>query len=156
MKRLITVVAAAALTVSAAVVSAPAQAASSGVATAADSASKPYVPPPISWGACSDPTLVHYGAQCGMVTVPLDYAHPHGTLIHLAVSRVKHTTSQSAYQGVMLVNPGGPGGSGLVYSVLQGFVPNNAGKSYDWIGFDPRGVGSSVPVAVLQRQLHGL
>ena len=67
MKRLITVVAAAALTVSAAVVSAPAQAASGGVATAADSASKPYVPPPISWGACSDPTLVRFGAQCGLL-----------------------------------------------------------------------------------------
>lgn len=145
MKRLITVVAAAALTVSAAVVSAPAQAASGGVATAADSASTPYVPPPISWGSCTNPTLVRYGAQCGMVTVPLDYAHPHGTLIQLAVSRVTHTTPQSAYQGVMLVNPGGPGGSGLVYSILQGFIPNNAGKSYDWIGFDPRGVGSSVP-----------
>ena len=54
-----------------------------------------------------------------------------------------HTTA--AYQGVMLVNPGGPGGSGLIYSVLQGFVPKNAGAAYDWIGFDPRGVGSSVP-----------
>jgi len=145
MKRLITVVAATALTVGAAIASVPAQAASGSATTTADSSASPYVPPPIHWGACSDPTLVRYGAQCGMVTVPLDYAHPHGTLIHLAVSRLRHTTPQSAYQGVMLVNPGGPGGSGLVLSVLQGFVPHNAGKAYDWIGFDPRGVGSSVP-----------
>ena len=137
MKRLITVVAAAALTVSAAVFSAPAQAASGGVATAADSASQPYVPPPISWGACSDPTLVHYGAQCGMLAVPLDYAHPHGTLIHLAVSRVKHTTPQSAYQGVMLVNPGGPGRRRLDrIRPARGRVER--------------------PGAVLRRQLHGL
>jgi pimeloyl-ACP methyl ester carboxylesterase len=45
----------------------------------------------------------------------------------------------------MLVNPGGPGGSGLIYSVLGAFVPNDVGAAYDWIGFDPRGVGSSIP-----------
>jgi pimeloyl-ACP methyl ester carboxylesterase len=42
----------------------------------------------------------------------------------------------------MLVNPGG---SGLVYSILGQFVPNGAGNTYDWIGFDPRGVGASRP-----------
>ena len=45
----------------------------------------------------------------------------------------------------MLVNPGGPGGSGLIYSVLGAFVPGDVGSTYDWIGFDPRGVGDSVP-----------
>jgi pimeloyl-ACP methyl ester carboxylesterase len=42
----------------------------------------------------------------------------------------------------MLVNPGG---SGLVYAILGQFVPNGAGNTYDWIGFDPRGVGASRP-----------
>jgi pimeloyl-ACP methyl ester carboxylesterase len=45
----------------------------------------------------------------------------------------------------MLVNPGGPGGSGLIFAVLRDFVPGGVGGAYDWIGFDPRGVGSSVP-----------
>ena len=50
----------------------------------------------------------------------------------------------------MLVNPGGPGGSGLGLSVIgpiisQGFGRKDAGGAYDWIGFDPRGVGSSKP-----------
>ena len=45
----------------------------------------------------------------------------------------------------MLVNPGGPGGSGLALAALGQAVPNHAGDAYDWIGFDPRGVGSSRP-----------
>ena len=115
-----------------------------------------YKPPPISWHKCSDPTLQHYGAQCGFVVVPLDYNNPHGQKIKLAVSRVKHTVPKSQYQGVMLVNPGGPGGSGLILSILGQFVPNHAGDAYDWIGFDPRGVGSSEPVLTCNRfYFHG-
>ena len=112
-------------------------------AQASSDSSTGYTPPPVSWGACAVPRLVKAGAECGFVTVPLSYAHPNGTKIQLAVSRVKHTAAK--YQGVMLVNPGGPGGSGLIYSVLGSGVPNHAGDYYDWIGFDPRGVGSSVP-----------
>ena len=99
----------------------------------------------ISWGTCSDPGLQSAGAQCGFLAVPLDYAHPNGTKIKIAVSRVKHTVADSQFQGVMLVNPGGPGGSGLSLATLGSAVPNNAGGYYDWIGFDPRGVGSSQP-----------
>jgi pimeloyl-ACP methyl ester carboxylesterase len=40
---------------------------------------------------------------------------------------------------------GRPGASGLTLSRLGEFVPDGAGDAYDWIGFDPRGVGSSVP-----------
>jgi len=99
----------------------------------------------ITWGTCDDPDLADAGAVCARLAVPLDYAHPHGTKISLAVSMVRHTVPDADYQGVMLVNPGGPGGSGLIYSILGQFVPNGAGDAYDWIGFDPRGVGSSSP-----------
>jgi pimeloyl-ACP methyl ester carboxylesterase len=97
----------------------------------------------VAWGKCSDATLVKYKAQCGVVRVPVDYSKPGGARVALAVSRVRHTVPDSKFQGVMLVNPGGPGGSGLIYSILTNFVPNGAGASYDWIGFDPRGVGAS-------------
>jgi pimeloyl-ACP methyl ester carboxylesterase len=104
-----------------------------------------YTPPPIAWGPCANATLKTAGAECGFVIVPLDYARPGGTKIKIAVSRLKHKSPAADYQGVMLVNPGGPGGSGLIYSVLQPRIPGNAGLDYDWIGFDPRGVGASVP-----------
>ena len=99
----------------------------------------------VDWGRCGDPVLRQLGGERGFVSVPLDYSHPRGTKIRLAVSRVLHTTPDSQDQGVMLVNPGGPGGSGLIYSILGAFIPSGAGDAYDWIGFDPRGVGSSQP-----------
>jgi pimeloyl-ACP methyl ester carboxylesterase len=103
----------------------------------------------IKWGKCSDPYLKSIGAQCGYLSVPLDYSKPGGRQIKLAVSRIRHT-SKKHYQGIILTNPGGPGGSGLnlnYFLVLalenEGFI--KAAADYDWIGFDPRGVGSSRP-----------
>jgi pimeloyl-ACP methyl ester carboxylesterase len=104
-----------------------------------------YTPPPIAWGECAIPRLQREGGQCGELVVPLDYSHPNGTKIKIAVSRILHKVPDSQYQGVMLVNPGGPGGSGLIYAIFGDFVPDGAGDAYDWIGFDPRGVGSSEP-----------
>ena len=115
-----------------------------------------YTPPPINWHRCADATLQSFGAQCGFVVVPLNYKHPHATKIKIAVSRIKHTVPASEYQGVMLVNPGGPGGSGRILSILGQFVPNHAGDAYDWIGFDPRGVGASRPEVTCNRfYFHG-
>lgn len=114
------------------------------VARAAPAQEAPeFTPAPVVWGPCESERLASAGAECGFVEVPLDYAEPDATKIKLAVSRVLHTTEE--YQGVMLVNPGGPGGSGLTLALLGGAIPDGAGASYDWIGFDPRGVGSSEP-----------
>jgi pimeloyl-ACP methyl ester carboxylesterase len=99
----------------------------------------------INWGPCADPTLAKGGAECGYLDVPMDYKKPAGKHISLAVARVKHKSAESAYQGVMLTNPGGPGGSGLGLALRGTRVPNHVGDTYDWIGFDPRGVGTSKP-----------
>src|ERR1700742_2621248 len=104
----------------------------------------------INWGSCSDPTLVQLKAQCGYLSVPLNYNKPNGQKIQLAVSRLQHTSPAADYQGAILTNPGGPGGSGLslsaiLASVLQSENYPAAADDYDWIGFDPRGVGSSLP-----------
>jgi pimeloyl-ACP methyl ester carboxylesterase len=122
-----------------------AQAATSSLTAAEQAAGQLPAPAPIAWGPCSDEGLADAGAVCGFVSVPLDWNRPYGAKIKLAVSEVKHTVAAAQYQGIMLVNPGGPGGSGLDLSTLGSSVPNGVGGDYDWIGFDPRGVGSSVP-----------
>jgi pimeloyl-ACP methyl ester carboxylesterase len=106
---------------------------------------QPSHPTAIDWGPCTDPTLITRKAECGFLTVPLDHAQPSGPTIKLALSRVEHTVPAAKYQGVMLVNPGGPGGSGIGLAAIGSLVPDHAGDAYDWIGFDPRGVGASQP-----------
>lgn len=96
----------------------------------------------IRWHACASG-----GTQrCGQLQVPLDYADRSGRKITLALNEVPATAPPSQQQGILLVNPGGPGGSGTSLSgfVAQGLDPQVASE-YDIIGFDPRGVGSSVP-----------
>jgi pimeloyl-ACP methyl ester carboxylesterase len=110
--------------------------------------------PKIAWYSCSEAMPIAT-AQCGYMRVPLDYARPNGATTLLAVSRVRHTVPDAQYQGVMLVNPGGPGGSGLVLSGLGRLVADHAGDAYDWIGFDPRGVGSSAPALSCLGDYHG-
>ena len=99
--------------------------------------------PPVHWHSC----LVQGASmQCASLQVPLDYAHPGGRKITLALSRVAATAPASQQQGDLLVNPGGPGGPGrsLAAFVAQGLSPQVA-ADYNIIGFDPRGVGASVP-----------
>ncbi|MFE1835572.1 alpha/beta hydrolase [Streptomyces sviceus] len=96
----------------------------------------------LTWKKCGTadyPTL-----QCASLKVPLDHANPRGQQITLALSRVPHTAKK--YQGPLLVNPGGPGGSGLTFAgFIASGLPKAVAAQYDVIGFDPRGVGASKP-----------
>lgn len=102
-----------------------------------------YTPPAPVWGECPTARLKAAGAQCANLEVPLDYAKPNGKKIQIAVSRKLHTDPD--YKGMIAVNPGGPGGSGLAYATLGGAIPDGVGAKFDWYGFDPRGVGRSTP-----------
>ncbi|MFE6867788.1 alpha/beta fold hydrolase [Kitasatospora sp. NPDC057692] len=84
--------------------------------------------------------------ECATVTVPLDYGDPGGRTIDLAVSRVRAGSAKERH-GVLLMNPGGPGASGLTLpDDLAPRLPAEVRDRFDLIGFDPRGVGRSTPV----------
>lgn len=100
------------------------------------------------WTSCG-PALP--GLECRTVGAPLDHARPGGKKISLAVSRVPHLPG-GKYQGVLLVNPGGPGGSGLGFAAaVAAGLPDDLRRAYDVIGFDPRGVGASRPAISCDR-----
>ena len=121
---------------------APATSTASPATTASTAAFKTK---PIKWGKCSSARLRSAKAQCGFLVVPMDYAKPTGKTLKLAISRIKATASTNK-QGVLISNPGGPGGAGLgMGAYLKESLPKSASSLYDLIGFDPRGVGKSQP-----------
>ncbi|MEU1206411.1 alpha/beta hydrolase [Nocardia sp. NPDC005825] len=100
----------------------------------------------VSWKSCDEPRLDDLGAHCAAVTVPLNYAEPQGRTTTVAISRIP-ATDPARRRGVVLSNPGGPGGGGLDYFVETGkaLTPEVRAR-YDLIGMDPRGVGRSEAV----------
>jgi pimeloyl-ACP methyl ester carboxylesterase len=100
----------------------------------------------LHWHSCSGQLATEGVPDCTMLSVPLNYADPGGRHISLALDMVPATAPRSQQQGVMLVNPGGPGGDGLPLAaeVAQG-INSGVAADYDIVGFDPRGVASSVP-----------
>jgi pimeloyl-ACP methyl ester carboxylesterase len=84
--------------------------------------------------------------QCATLAVPLNYRDPAGRKITLALSMVPATAPPAQRQGDLLVNPGGPGGSGRYLAAVVAYGLNHqVASEYNIIGFDPRGVGASVP-----------
>lgn len=99
----------------------------------------PAAAEPLEFGPCP-----FEGAECAELSVPLDDG---ARSIPIAISRVRATGTPAEYRGALLVNPGGPGGSGLEYAVSKGAkLPESVRRGYDIIGFDPRGVGRSAPL----------
>ena len=82
-----------------------------------------------------------------MLSVPLNYADPGGRHISLALDMIPATAPPSQQQGILLVNPGGPGSQRAVPGRrgLADGLTRSVARDYDIVGFDPRGVGSSVP-----------
>ncbi|WP_291280184.1 alpha/beta hydrolase, partial [Galactobacter sp.] len=93
----------------------------------------------VNWSECAQ-------LECTTIKVPLDYDDPDGETIELAMNRLP---AKGSKDGSLLVNPGGPGGSGLEYvKSSAAFQFSDAVRdSYDIVGFDPRGVGQSTAVA---------
>ena len=89
---------------------------------------------------------------CGKLAVPLDYDEPDGDTVDVFVVRVR-SNHQSQRIGSLLVNPGGPGGSGVNLAAgLVSALSDTVFDHFDLVGFDPRGVGLSEPVQCISDQ----
>ncbi|THV36478.1 alpha/beta hydrolase [Glycomyces buryatensis] len=102
----------------------------------------------VDWGACPEDVTGAERLECATVPVPLDYDEPDGTRIDVMISRLA-SQNEADRRGVLMLNPGGPGGAGLSQptDLVDLGLPNGVSDAYDLIGMDPRGVGHSSPVS---------
>lgn len=117
-----------------------------GTATAAP---QPPTPAPPTGRAVWEPCASPSGEgifECATVQVPVDWKRPRGATLDLALARHR-ATDPARRIGSLLINPGGPGGSGVgfAFSAPDSFSPDLL-ERFDIVGFDPRGVGLSNPV----------
>ena len=71
---------------------------------------------------------------------------PDGKTIEVAISRVA-STDPAQRRGILLTNPGGPGGRGLgLPEILNAGMTPEVAAAYDVIGMDTRGLGKSTPI----------
>lgn len=100
---------------------------------------------PITWEAYGTS-----GLQCARLAVPLDYDHPKRATIELTI--VRRPADDPTVATPLVINPGGPGGSGIAALRAAGLeLPPEVLRRFDLIGVDPRGVGQSTPVDCADR-----
>ncbi|QLQ11541.1 MAG: alpha/beta fold hydrolase [Nocardioidaceae bacterium] len=98
----------------------------------------PFYTQKLTWTKCQD------SFECASVDVPLDYADPTGRTITLQLLKA---AASSKKVGSLVVNPGGPGGSGIEYAMGgKAYWGKPLRDHFDIVGFDPRGVASSDPL----------
>jgi len=109
-----------------------------------ENALDPFYSQVLRWKDCGE------GLQCTTATAPLDWSDPAAGDIDLAL--VRHPATGSKRVGSLLVNPGGPGGSGydFVKDSLDYATDEKLQAGFDIVGFDPRGVGRSSAVTCLE------
>ncbi len=93
----------------------------------------------LDWQPCDN------GFECARLLVPFDYARPGGRRFSLPVIKLP-AAEPSRRVGALVVNPGGPGGSGVQYALgARSEFPSAVLARFDVVGFDPRGVAASEP-----------
>jgi pimeloyl-ACP methyl ester carboxylesterase len=99
----------------------------------------------LSWQPCANPA--QKGFDCARTRVPLNYRHPRGAKIHLAL--IRHRATDPAHRiGTLFYEPGGPGTPGTTFFpsfAFNGF-PAAVRARFDIVSWDARGVGDSTAV----------
>ncbi|NRN63783.1 Pimeloyl-ACP methyl ester carboxylesterase [Kibdelosporangium sp. 4NS15] len=97
---------------------------------------------PLSWAPCAEEGELAT-LQCATLVVPMNYRKPDAERISVTISKLP-AKDPAKRRGVLLINPGGPGGPGVDMPLV--FADRPIAQVYDMIGFDPRGVGRSTPL----------
>jgi len=101
-----------------------------------------YYAQEINWQSCNQ------DFQCATMAVPIDYKNLSTGTFEIALLKYEARTSKKL--GSLIVNPGGPGGSGVDYAFAAEYIFSPAILDrYDIVGFDPRGVSRSAPIRCL-------
>lgn len=101
----------------------------------------------VDWKDCEDGKSF----KCATVKVPLDYKDPSGQSIDLALKKLPASSGKPIAS--LMINPGGPGGSGI--ELVEGgeaAFSEDLRANFDIVGFDPRGVGASTPLTCLSAE----
>ncbi|KAA8573083.1 hypothetical protein EYC84_003613 [Monilinia fructicola] len=107
----------------------------------------------LKWYPCFEAPGSNF--KCARLTVPMDYHRPlnesdDNPKVHIALILIpgSHTGDAQFSKSPLLLNPGGPGGSGTFFGLKAGReIQQIVGEDQDVIGFDPRGVGATTPRA---------
>jgi pimeloyl-ACP methyl ester carboxylesterase len=99
----------------------------------------------LAFSPCTDANAPS-GAQCATFHVPLDYSDPSKGSIGEAIVKVP-AINRAQRIGSLLVNPGGPGASGVQFVEQDMDLFATLNQRFDIVGFDPRGIGDPDPVA---------
>lgn len=99
----------------------------------------------ITWNSCDR-------GMCATIKVPLDYSQPQADSIEIEVFK-RPASDVNGRLGSIVVNPGGPGGSGVEFARSASILMSKTLLTkFDIVGFDPRGVGKSTPIECLSDQ----
>jgi pimeloyl-ACP methyl ester carboxylesterase len=97
----------------------------------------------LKWGDC------YQNYECAYLQVPIDYGDLETGSFSISLLRFK-ARDQDRRIGSLVVNPGGPGSSGINYAYNAEYIVSpEILKRFDIVGFDPRGVGESAPIKCL-------
>ncbi len=100
----------------------------------------------LEWAPCDDQIAQLAPTECATLEVPRDHTDPDGPQLDIAVARID-SASDADQIGSLVINPGGPGGSGVEYLVQAALsIPVEVQERFDIVSFDPRGVGASTSV----------